>query len=90
MKFYSITYDLIRIKDYAKIREGIVLLCDNKWVRPTESQWIVATNKTSTQVRDFLTAYLDYDDVLFIAKVDVQDLAWLNIPTEVADWLRRI
>ena len=90
MNFYSITYDLVRIRDYKKIRDGIILLCNNIWVRPTESQWIIATNKTSTQVRDFLTSYLDHDDVLFVAKVDMTNLAWQNMPTEVANWMRRV
>lgn len=89
MNFYSITYDLIRVKDYTKIKNGIILLCNNVWVRPTESQWIIATNKTSVQVRDFLTSYLDHDDILFVAKVDMRDLAWSNMPSEAANWMRR-
>lgn len=88
MNFYSITYDLIRIKDYKKLSEGIVRLCNDTWVRPTQSQWIIATNKTSIQIRDYLLNYVDSDDLLFVARVYEHDLAWFNIHNDVADWLK--
>lgn len=90
MNFYSITYDLVKVRDYAKIDRGITQLCNNVWVRPTESQWIIATDKTSIQVRDYLLNYIDSDDVLFVAKIDIYDLAWFNIPSEVSGWLGRL
>ena len=90
MNFYSITYDLVRVKDYAKLKKGIIQLCNNVWVRPTESQWIIATNRTSAQVRDYLLAYIDSDDLLFVARIYEHDLAWFNIPSEASQWIKSL
>lgn len=68
MAIYSITYDLIKSKDYKKLFEGLKSL-PGSYVRPTESQWLIDTSKTSKEIRDHLTAYIDSDDKLFVAQI---------------------
>lgn len=90
MNFYSITYDLIKLKDYPRLSKGIIQLCNDTWVKPTQSQWIIATNRTSIQVRDYLLNYVDNDDLLFVARIYEHDLAWFNIPNDAADWIKSL
>ncbi|MFV5661031.1 hypothetical protein VXR58_12590 [Acinetobacter pittii] len=87
MTAYSITYDLIKFKDYAKIIEGIKEVSGDNWARPTRSQWIITSTKTSEQIRDFLKSYIDNDDVLFVIEVNGDNWASRNIPLDVVDWL---
>lgn len=87
MALYSITYDLIKSKDYVKIIEGIKKVSGDSWARPTKSQWIIPSTKTSIQIRDFLKDYMDSDDVLFVVEVKNDNWASWNITKEVTNWL---
>lgn len=87
MAYYSVTYDLIKSKDYNKMYEGIKAVSNDIWARPTRSQWIIVTNKTAAQVRDFLQSYMDADDVLFVIEVDKSSWASWNVDKKITDWL---
>lgn len=87
MTVYSITYDLIKSKDYTKIIDGIKKISNDNWAKPTKSQWIITSQKTSTQIRDFLKDYIDSDDVLFVIEVKPENWASRNIPKETIKWL---
>lgn len=87
MAYYSITYDLIKSKDYKKIHEGIKTISNDVWGRPTLSQWIIYSEKNVAQVRDYLKNYIDNDDVLFVIEVHKNMWGAWNIPKEVSDWL---
>lgn len=87
MAYYSITYDLIKTKDYNKIHEGIKTISNGAWGRPTLSQWIIYTEKNVVQVRDYLKNCIDNDDVLFVIEVHKNMWGSWNIPKEVSGWL---
>ncbi|MBJ8501381.1 MULTISPECIES: hypothetical protein [Acinetobacter] len=87
MTIYSVTYDLIKSKDYAKMIDGIRKVSGDNWARPTKSQWIIYSNKTAGQIRDFLKDYMDADDVLFVIEVKTNNWGSWNIPKDVAGWL---
>lgn len=88
MAFYSITYDLVRNRDYEKIARGIKSISNDAWAKPTASQWIIHSEKTSEQVRDFLLNYIDHDDILFVIKVDADNWHSYNVQKSAADWLK--
>lgn len=88
MAFYSITYDLVRNRDYEKIARGIKNISNDAWAKPTASQWIIHSEKTSEQVRDFLLNYIDHDDILFVIKVDVDNWHSYNVQKGATDWLK--
>ncbi|WP_288389851.1 hypothetical protein [uncultured Acinetobacter sp.] len=88
MAAYSITYDLHKIKDYARLQEGIDNLSDKFWIKPTLSQYIVKTTYNSAQIRDFLKSYIDQDDVIFVAKMDLNDWASYNVDQNLANQLK--
>lgn len=87
MTMYSITYDLIKSKDYQKMIEGIKKVSDDVWSRPTRSQWIISSTKTSGQIRDYLRNYMDSDDVLFVIEIKSENWSSWNISKEVENWL---
>ncbi|HAV4226307.1 hypothetical protein ACSVHO_17670 [Acinetobacter nosocomialis] len=87
MAVYSVTYDLIKSKDYSRIIEGIKKVSGDNWAKPTKSQWIITSTKTSEQIRDFLKNYIDSDDVLFVIEVKPENWASWNIPRETLNWL---
>ena len=87
MAAYSITYDLIKAKDYSRIIEGIKKVSGDNWAKPTKSQWIITSTQTSEQIRDFLKSYMDSDDVLFVIEIKLDNWASWNIPKEAAKWL---
>ncbi|MCA4278407.1 hypothetical protein LDY03_15650 [Acinetobacter baumannii] len=67
MAVYSVTYDLIKSKDYSRIIEGIKKVSGDNWAKPTKSQWIITSTKTSEQIRDFLKNYIDYPNLNFLS-----------------------
>lgn len=87
MALYSITYDLVKNKDYEKLYRGIKEISNDAWAKPTESQYIIYSENTSEQIRDFLLNYIDNDDVLFVIKVDGTNWHSKNVKKAVTDWL---
>ncbi|MEB3790114.1 hypothetical protein [Acinetobacter sp. IK40] len=87
MTVYSVTYDLIKSKDYTKMIDGIKKVSVDNWARPTKSQWIITSTKTAEQVKDFLKDYMDSDDILFVIEVNGDRWAASNIPNDVTNWM---
>ncbi len=87
MTVYSITYDLVKTKDYTRIIEGIKHLSGENWAKPTRSQWIITSTKTSAQIRDHLLGLIDNDDVLFVTEIKGDDWATWNVHKDVVKWL---
>ncbi|EXC04141.1 hypothetical protein J506_3964 [Acinetobacter baumannii 625974] len=52
------------------------------------SQFIVKTTYTSSQIRDFLKSYVDHDDTIFVAKIDLNDWASYNVEQKLVDPLK--
>lgn len=86
MAVYSITYDLIKTKDYEKLFKGIELISGGNWARPTASQWLISSTKTSAQVRDYLLGCIDADDKLFVVEIKPDTWASWNISKNVESW----
>ncbi len=86
MAIFSVTYDLIKTKDYAKLFEGFKSV-PGTHVRPTESQWLLDTTWNEEKIRDHLKQYIDNDDKLFVAQIYMPRWASRKINTSVTDWL---
>jgi hypothetical protein len=85
MATYLVIYDLISPgQNYTKIHEQIKTY--KKWARPTESTWIVVTEKTSVQIRDHIKQYIDSNDRLIVVK-SAGVGAWFN-PRCSNSWLK--
>ncbi len=57
------------------------------WCHPNESLWLISTHQTAQQLRDFLLAYIDSNDSLFVTTYS-KISAWSNLPIDVVNWLR--
>ncbi|MCK4087527.1 hypothetical protein HCY58_10755 [Acinetobacter radioresistens] len=86
MAVYSITYDLIKEKDYTKLINAIKALPGSA-IRSTLSQWLVSTPLTFIQIRDHLKNNADGDDVIFVAKLDMPYWATSRVDKKVTEWL---
>ncbi|WP_151867666.1 hypothetical protein [Acinetobacter soli] len=86
MAVYSITYDLIKDKDYTRIIDAIKSISGN-WATPTKSQWLVETTKNESEIRNYLSSYIDNDDKIFVCKIEMPSWATRNISQSVLQWL---
>ena len=86
MAIYSITYDLIKDKDYAKVIDAIKSI-SGIWANPTKSQWLVDTKKSEIEIRKYLQGCTDNDDKIFVCKIDMPNWSTCNISSDVIDWL---
>ena len=85
MATYIVTYDLISPgQNYSAIHEQVKTYA--KWARPTESTWVLVTDRSAKQIRDHLKSVIDEDDRLFVVKSSGEG-AWHN--TRCSNkWLR--
>lgn len=88
MALYSITYDLVKDRDYPELYKAIISLCNNTYARPTKSQWIVQSTKTPKQIVEFLMKYIDHDDVIFVIQVDATSWWSVNMNKTAVNWLK--
>lgn len=56
------------------------------WGKITESSWAVITHQTSSQIRDYLQGFVDYNDRLMVIKSG-GEAAWQNALAD-NNWLR--
>lgn len=84
MTVYQITYDLRKQRDDQSLHQRIKAY--QTWCHPLESTWLVATNQSTVQVRDYLLGAIDRDDGLLVNKLGC-DGAWYGLPKDVSDWL---
>lgn len=87
MALYSITYDLVKNRDYGRLYKAIISLSNNTYTKTTESQWIVQSDKTAVQILEFLRKHVDSDDIIFVIKVDRSSWASVNMNKTASDWL---
>ena len=85
MSSYIISYDLRKIRDYTSL--GSAIKSYGTWAKITESMWIIVSNQTTVQIRNFLSRYMDDDDRLFVAKYG-GSAAWKNIIAS-NEWLHK-
>lgn len=65
MALFSVTYDLIKDKDYDAL---IGRLEELDTVKVQFSQWFLAANNTASEIKDHLAHYVDDDDKLMIVE----------------------
>ena len=65
MALFSITYDLIKDKDYGSL---IDRLSELDTVKVQLSQWFLSANNTALEIKDHLAQYLDDDDKLMVVE----------------------
>ncbi len=87
MALYSVTYDLVKKRDYERIYKGIETCGTGAYAKPTESQWIVQSNKTAAEIASYLRNFTDSDDRVFVIPVNGVLWASFNVSQEVRDWL---
>ena len=84
-KAYIVSYDLSNPgQRYEELLKKIKSY--PKWARLGGSAYIIITNQSHVQIRDFLKKDLDSNDKLFVAVVTVP-AAWVNLGDEVSQWL---
>lgn len=66
MTTYTVSYDLIKRKDYPTLWEELERLGAH---RALESFWLVAVNNTASELRDHLEAFVDEDDRIWVSEL---------------------
>jgi hypothetical protein len=85
MAIFTISYDLIKYKDYPKLWEA---LKEQKAHRVLESVWLLNANNTAEQVLNWLKSYVDKDDKLFVCETSVAKIWFSNAKLGTNNWLK--
>lgn len=94
MNVYIVTYDLMNNetpKDYRRVIGAIKELGLAKEFQ--RSAWLLKTNKSATQIRDYLKTYIDSDDSVFVG--ELVRYSANNLPEEISntmfsDWSKTL
>jgi CRISPR/Cas system-associated endoribonuclease Cas2 len=65
MALFSVTYDLVKEKDYRKLIDRLKEL---DTVKVQMSQWFLSASNTAAEVKDHLAEYIDDDDKLMVVE----------------------
>lgn len=81
-------YDLNRPgKDYTTLIDAIQNTFPTYW-HCLDSTWIVKTDWTPVQVRDWLEPRMDPNDELFVVDISGKASAWSGFTGDCQDWLK--
>ncbi|MCF0049273.1 hypothetical protein LXM25_04335 [Dyadobacter sp. LJ53] len=83
-KSYIINYDLRKQRDYDSLYKAIKSY--GTWARPLESTWVIVTEQTAIEVRDYLSKYMDSDDGLLVVRSS-GEAAWRSVDCK-NEWLK--
>lgn len=84
---YSISYDLQNAtSEYQDLYDGIKDF--GTWWHQTESVWMIKTEKSAKEVRDYLIQFLKRGDKLFVIEVR-KHWAGVGFGEEEYDWLNK-
>ncbi len=87
MKTYIIGYDLNKSgQDYPELINKIKSTFDTWW-HHLDSTWIVKSNFSAAQIRDFLIPFIDSNDELLVASLKGES-AWTGFNEKGSKWLR--
>lgn len=92
MACFTISYDLIKHKNYDLLESGINNVSDGRCTKILETVWVVISNyDKSKDVRDYLQKYVDNDDKLFVIKCGDSVTSWatLRVNKDATDWLKK-
>lgn len=86
MKTYLIGYDLNKSgQDYTGLIENIKSL--GNWWHCLDSTFLIKSNLTAVQIRDFLKQYIDNNDELFVGHLS-GEAAWAGFNVDCSHWLK--
>lgn len=86
MKTYLITYDLNKPgQNYADLYEIIKSL--GKLWHCLDSNWIVKSDSTAAQIRDYLKSSIDSSDSLLVVRLNGEG-AWTGFKDDCSTWLK--
>ncbi len=88
MAVYMIGYDLITPgKDYNTLVQAITQVFPTHW-HCLDSTWLIVSDLSSQQIRDYLLTFIDSNDRLLVAQMG-RSAAWTNsFNTGCQNWLR--
>src|SRR5882724_5766936 len=87
MNKFVIGYDLLKPgQDYNSLLEAIKSV-GSTWWHCLDSTWIVITNRTAMQVRDYLAPHMDANDELLVISCS-SPAAWRGFDDECSNWLK--
>lgn len=83
---YIVTYDL---SNPGRNYEALLKLIKSyhAWARLGGSSYLVLTEQSSVQIRDYLTPALDSNDSLFVGLMG-NVAAWSGLGNEVSNWIK--
>jgi len=82
---FIVTYDLTRpSRNYENLLRRIKSY--NYWAKLAESSYLIHTESTHVQIRDYLSKALDSNDKLYVGVVNAP-AAWVGLPKEVETWI---
>jgi len=83
---YLITYDLNKEgKNYDGVYAAIKKL--GKWWHYLDSNWLVETSSSASEIGSILNKEIDKDDSLLVVRVMNEHAGWL--PQEAWDWINQ-
>ena len=86
MKIMIVTYDLMNPgQNYEALLKRIRGY--KSWAKLGYSAFLLATEQTPVQVRDYLSQAKDKNDKLYVS-VTVAPAAWQGLTDEVSNWIR--
>lgn len=86
MSSIIISYDLNRPgQNYSDLYE--VIKKQGEWWHCLDSTWIVKTSRTTVQVRDAISPYIDKNDSLLVAEL-TGVAAWIGFNDNCSAWLK--
>ncbi|MDY0780965.1 hypothetical protein [Tenacibaculum sp. IB213877] len=86
MRTYLIGYDLNKSgQDYSTLIEKIKEI--GNWWHCLDSTFIIKTNNSSSQVRDYLLNFIDQNDKLLVVRLYGEG-AWTGFDTNCSKWLK--
>ncbi len=87
METYLIGYDLNKTgQDYKTLIEKIKEISTGTWWHHLDSTWIIKSNSTYVEIRDFLRPYLDNNDELLVVSLEGNG-AWHGFNESGSQWL---
>lgn len=87
MENYLISYDLSKPgTEYAQLIERLKDF--SNWCHLHKSVWLISTAYSTEEIYDKLGVYIDKNDKLFVAKINLRSAVWTKISPTVDSWIR--
>jgi hypothetical protein len=86
MKVYQISYTLRKQRNYSGLYKRIHSY--GTYCHPLESSWLIVTNQSAMQIRDFLIQAMDPDDSLLITRLQ-GEAVWEELGEKLSQWLKK-